>query len=143
MNPLCREEGVGLIPWGPLAGGRLAGNRQAGTTRAKAPMYAERFNRPEDEAVIDALNAVANERGESPVQVALAWLLAKPGVTAPIIGATKLSQLDAPIAAVEVSLSSDEISRLEAAYVSQPPVGNMPTPNDPPIAAPKVRSGRG
>jgi aryl-alcohol dehydrogenase-like predicted oxidoreductase len=72
------------------------------------------------------------------VQVALAWLLAKPGVTAPIIGATKVSQLDAPIAAVELSLSSEEMSALEAAYVSQPPVGNMPSPSDPPIAAPRA-----
>ncbi len=139
MNPLCREEGVGLIPWGPLAGGRLAGNRAAGTTRSKAPMYATRFNRPEDDAVIAALNRIAEARGESPAQVAIAWLLAKPGVTAPIIGATKLSQLDAPVAATEKPLSAEEIAALEAPYVAQPPVGNMPSPSDPPIAAPKKR----
>lgn len=139
MNPLCREEGVGLIPWGPLAGGRLAGNRAAGTVRSKTAMYANRFNRPEDDAVIEALNKVAVARGESPAQVAIAWLLSKPGVTAPIIGATKLGQLDAPIAAVASPLSAEEIKALEAPYVAQPPVGNMPSPSDPPIAAPKKR----
>lgn len=120
MIPLCREEGVGLMPWSPLAAGRLAGSREAGTKRATSERYREKFNRPEDHAVIEALRTVAAERGEPIAQVAIAWLLAKPGVTAPIIGASKASQLDASIRAVDASLSPEEMQRLEAPYVTQP-----------------------
>jgi aryl-alcohol dehydrogenase-like predicted oxidoreductase len=121
MIPLCLEEGVGLLPWSPLAGGILAGSRKAGTTRS-ATMKG-RYERPADHAVVDALAAVAAERGESPAQVAIAWLLSKPAVTAPIIGATKLSQLDDPIRAVASRLSPEEIARLEAPYEPQTPYG--------------------
>ncbi len=89
MNPLCLEEGVGLIPWSPLAGGVLAGNREAGTVRSQSAMGRGRYNRPEDQAVLDALKSVAAARGEAPAQVAIAWMLSKPAVTAPIIGVTK------------------------------------------------------
>jgi aryl-alcohol dehydrogenase-like predicted oxidoreductase len=113
MIPLCVEEGVGLIPWGPLAAGRLAGSREAGTTRSKsgAPLRGgskDRFNRPEDEAVVTRLREVAAQRGETPAQVAIAWLLSKPGMTAPIVGASKLHQLDDPIRAVDTVLSAEE-----------------------------------
>jgi aryl-alcohol dehydrogenase-like predicted oxidoreductase len=118
MIPLCLEEGVGLLPWSPLAGGRLVGNREAGTKRSAT--MTGRYDRPEDLAVIEALRAVAESRGESPAQVAIAWLLSKPAVTAPIIGATKLAQLDDPIRAVEAPpLSAEEIARLEAPYAAQ------------------------
>jgi aryl-alcohol dehydrogenase-like predicted oxidoreductase len=89
MNPLCLEEGVGLLPWSPLAGGLLAGSRAAGTVRSRSPMTAGRYNRPADQDVIDTVRRLAEARGESPAQVAIAWLLSKPGVTAPIIGATR------------------------------------------------------
>jgi aryl-alcohol dehydrogenase-like predicted oxidoreductase len=117
MIPLCLEEGVGLLPWSPLAGGVLAGSRKAGTTRS-ATMKG-RYERPEDHAVVAALDEVARARGESSAQVAIAWLLSKPAVTAPIIGATKLHQLDDPIRAVGAPLSAEEIARLEAPYAPQ------------------------
>ena len=125
MNPLCAEEGVGLIPWSPLAGGVLAGSRKAGTTRATSATNQNRYQRPSDEAVIDALEGVAKARGESPAQVALAWMLAKPAVTAPILGVTKLSHLDAPLAAVDSKLSAEEVAILEAPYVAQAVIGAL------------------
>jgi aryl-alcohol dehydrogenase-like predicted oxidoreductase len=125
MNPLCMDEGVGLIPWSPLAGGLLAGNRKAGTARSKSPMNESRFNRPEDQAVLDALDKVASERGESAAQVAIAWMLTKPGVTSPILGASKVSHLDDPIKAVESPLSQEEVRMLEAPYVAQAVIGAL------------------
>jgi aryl-alcohol dehydrogenase-like predicted oxidoreductase len=138
MNPLCHEEGVGLIPWSPLAGGLLAGSRAAGTTRSKSAMTSGRYTRPADQAVVDAVRQVAEARGEGPAQVAIAWLLARPGVTAPIIGATRLAQLEAPLAAVASSLSPEEISVLEAPYVAQA-VSGLVGPDDLPAGAPRQR----
>ncbi len=125
MNPLCLEEGVGLIPWSPLAGGVLAGSREAGTVRSKSNMGLgrDRYNRPADHAVTDALKTVAAQRGESTAQVAIAWLLSKPAVTAPIVGASKAEHLDAPLAAVENPLSAEEIAILEAPYEPQEVIG--------------------
>ena len=123
MNPLCQEEGVGLIPWSPLAGGVLAGSRERGSARSKSAMGRDRYNRPADQAVIDALKHVAEARGESPAQTAIAWLLSKPGVTAPIVGATRPEQLDAPIAAVDSNLSAEEIAAMEAPYQPQAVIG--------------------
>ena len=135
MNPLCLEEGVGLIPWSPLAGGTLAGSREAGTTRSKSPMTAGRYTRAADQAVIDAVKTVAQARGEKPAQVAIAWLLSKPAVTAPIIGATRLEQLDDPLKAVDSPLSAEEIAALEAPYVAQA-VSGIPSAGDPPAGGP-------
>jgi aryl-alcohol dehydrogenase-like predicted oxidoreductase len=123
MNPLCAEEGVGLIPWSPLAGGILAGSREAGTTRSRSAMGRARYNRQADQAVLNALNEVAHERGEPPAQVAISWMLSKPAITAPILGATKVDHLDAPIAAVASKLSEAEIERLEAPYEAQAVIG--------------------
>lgn len=125
MNPLCLEEGVGLIPWSPLAGGVLAGSREAGTVRSKSNMGPgrDRYNRPADQAVLDALKTVAAQRGETPAQVAIAWLLSKPAVTAPIVGASKAGHLDAPLAAVDNPLSDEEIAALEAPYEAQAVIG--------------------
>ena len=123
MNPLCEEEGVGLIPWSPLAGGLLAGNRAAGTKRAQSGLNRDRFKRDADQAVLDALAKMAAERGESPAQTAIAWLLSKPGVTAPILGATKASHLGAPLKAVGSPLSAEEIATLEAPYEAQSVIG--------------------
>jgi aryl-alcohol dehydrogenase-like predicted oxidoreductase len=122
MIPLCREEGVGLIPYSPIGGGLLAGSRRTGTVRSHSPMARDRFNRAADEAVIDAVAAVARQRGIAPAGVAIAWLLAQPGVTAPIIGATKSNHLDDPIKALSVRLTPDEIAQLEGAYVPQAPL---------------------
>ncbi|MCB2047653.1 MAG: aldo/keto reductase [Novosphingobium sp.] len=126
MVPLCLEENIGMIPWSPLGGGRLVGTHEAKTTRATSKSVTGgigRFQRPSDQAVVDALAEVARERGESPAQVAVAWLMSRPGVTAPIIGATKLHQLDDPIRAVDTVLSDEEVARLEAPYVPQAPIG--------------------
>jgi aryl-alcohol dehydrogenase-like predicted oxidoreductase len=123
MIPLCVEEGVGLIPWSPLASGRLAGNREAGTVRSRSRNGMGRYNRPADQAVVDALKAVAKERGESSAQVAIGWLLSKRGLTAPIVGATKPSQLDDPIKAVETTLSAAEVAKLETPYEPQAVIG--------------------
>ena len=120
MNPLCREEGIGIIPYSPIGGGLLAGSRRSGTVRSNSVMARERFNRPADEAVIEAAAAVARNRGIAPAEVAIAWLLAQPGLTAPIIGATKLAQLDDPLRALGTRLTPEEVATLEGAYLAQP-----------------------
>ena len=120
MNPLCCDEGVGLIPYSPIGGGLLAGSRRSGTLRSNSVMARERFNRPADEAVIDAVASVARNRGVAPAEVAIAWLLAQPGVTAPIIGATKLAHLEDPLRALGTRLTPEETATLEGAYLTQP-----------------------
>ena len=122
MVPLCRDEGVGLIPYSPIGGGLLAGSRRAGTVRSNSAMARDRFRRPADEAVIEAVRDVAAARGIKPAEVAIAWLLAQPGVTAPIVGATRVEQLDDPLRAVGTALAPEEISRLESVYETQEPL---------------------
>jgi aryl-alcohol dehydrogenase (NADP+) len=122
MIPLCVDQGVGLIPYSPIGGGLLAGSRKSGTIRSSSPMARDRFNRPADEAVIDAVRQVAERRGVKPAEVAVAWLLSKPGVTAPIVGATKAGHLEDPIKAVQTALSAEEVSILEGAYETQAPL---------------------
>jgi len=123
MLPLCRADGIGVIPWSPLARGLLAGNRGRGddkrTTRAQTDAFSEILydDTDADFAVVDRLLEVAGERGLPPAQVALAWLLHKPGVTAPIVGATKTGHLEDALAAADVVLSPEEIARLEEPYV--------------------------
>lgn len=121
MLPLCRDQGVGVIPWSPLARGFLAGNRtreaEDPTTRAKSDEFAKgMYYESHDFDVVEAVVAIAEEKGYSPAQIALAWLLHKPGVTAPIIGATKMYQLEEAAAAVAISLTDEEIERIEAPY---------------------------
>ncbi len=120
MIPFCRDQGVGTLPWSPLARGLLAGTRdRAGarlTVRANSDAYADQIYTEVDFDIVDVVRAVASERGVAPAQVALGWLLGKPGVTSPIVGATKLAHLDDALAAVELTLSEAEIARLEAPY---------------------------
>jgi aryl-alcohol dehydrogenase-like predicted oxidoreductase len=121
MIPQCIDQGVGVIPWSPLARGFLVGTRtregERRTRRSETdPLQDEWYGRPEDFDVVDRLNEVAGERGVAPAQVALAWLLHKPGVTAPIVGATKLEHLEDALAATELELSPEEIGRLEEPY---------------------------
>lgn len=120
MIPLCRDQGVGLIPWSPLARGFLAGNRNksAGeTARAKSDEYAHQmYYQDDDFAVVDRLTEVARANGLSNVRVALAWMLSKPGITAPIIGASKPQHLDDAIAALSVKLSDGDVRKLEEPY---------------------------
>jgi aryl-alcohol dehydrogenase (NADP+) len=125
MIPLCRAEGIGVIPWSPLARGLLAGSRKSNTLRSRADDYAHKlYTREADDRVVDCVEQVAKNRGVPPARVALAWLLHKPGITAPIIGASKPHHLEDAVAAVELKLSSDEISTLESVYVPHPVLGH-------------------
>jgi aryl-alcohol dehydrogenase-like predicted oxidoreductase len=122
MIPQCIDQGVGVLPWSPLARGLLAGNRtregERLTTRANTDAFGDSLYTPEvDFAVVDRAAEVAAERGVPSAQVALAWVLHKPGVTAPIVGATKPQHLEDALAAERLSLSEDEIARLEEPYV--------------------------
>jgi len=129
MIPQCIDRGVGIIPWSPLARGFLAGTRtregERRTRRSETdPLQDEWYGRPEDFDVVDQLAEVAGERGLPSAQVALAWLLHRPGVTAPIVGATKLGHLEDALAAAELALSPDEIARLEEPYVPHRVLGH-------------------
>ncbi len=130
MIPLCRSERVAVIPWSPLARGLLAGGRRSltdrdSTTRAATDTFGHTlYNEPSDWDVVEAVNAVAAERGVPPAQISLAWLLSKPEVAAPIIGASKAAQLDDALASVEITLSAEEIARLEAPYRPHSIVGH-------------------
>jgi 1-deoxyxylulose-5-phosphate synthase len=127
MNPLCQEEGVGLLPWSPLARGYLTRppERKEATPRGQVDDYARRlYSYPEADRILEAVGNVAEGRGVSRAQVALAWLLARPGVTAPIVGATKMAHLDDALAAVSLELETGEIQALEASYVPRPVLGH-------------------
>jgi aryl-alcohol dehydrogenase-like predicted oxidoreductase len=128
MIPQCLDQGVGVIPWSPLARGLLAGTVSASgerrTTRAGTDRFLDSLYRPDlDLPVIDRAAEVAAERGVSGAQVALAWLLHKPGVTAPIVGATRTGHLEDALAAEQLSLGDDEVERLEEPYVPHPVSG--------------------
>ena len=121
MIPLCREEGIALIPWSPLARGFLAGNRHSQgfgeTVRAKTDDYAQKmYYQPSDFTVVERLTTVARHRRVPNAQAALAWILSKPGVTAPIIGASKMKHLEDAIAALDLKLDEEEVRALEAPY---------------------------
>ena len=129
MIPQCIDQGVGVIPWSPLARGFLAGTRtregERRTTRAETDAFMDDlYGRPEDFDVVDRLVEVAGKRGVPPAQVALAWLLHKPGVTAPIVGATRTGHLEDALAAAELTLSGEEIAQLEEPYVVHPVLGH-------------------
>ncbi len=119
MLPLCEAEGIGVIPWSPLARGFLAGNRRdkADTERARTDDIAHRLYYAEsDFRIVDQVAALARERGVSSAQIALAWVLHKPGITAPIVGASKMEQLDQAVAALDLTLSAEDLRRLEDPY---------------------------
>ena len=129
MIPQCIDQGVGVIPWSPLARGVLAGNRtrsgEKRTTRSSTDAFTDfLYSEPTDFDVVERVAEVAAERGVSPAQVALAWLLHRPGVTAPIVGATKLEHLEDAVAAEQLSLSDEETARLEEPYVAHPVLGH-------------------
>jgi len=129
MNSLCIDNGVGLIPWSPLARGFLAGNRDKGgtgpTARAKTDDFAKNmYFREYDFEVLSVVERIARERSVTPSQIACAWILQAPGVTAPIIGATRLSHLKEAIAAVDVKLTADEVAALEKPYRPHPILGH-------------------
>jgi aryl-alcohol dehydrogenase-like predicted oxidoreductase len=122
MIPQCLDQGVGVLPWSPLARGLLAGNRtregQRLTRRAETDPFGDTLYKPEvDFEVVDRVVEVASARGVAPAQVALAWLLHRPGVTAPIVGATKDQHLDDALAAEQLELGEEEMARLEEPYI--------------------------
>ena len=129
MLPLCIDQGVGVIPWSPLARGVLAGNRtRAGerrTTRSGTDPFTDYlYEQPTDFDVVERVAVLAGERGVPPAQVALAWLLHKPGVTAPIVGATRVEHVDDALAAEQLPLDEQEIARLEEPYAPHPVLGH-------------------
>jgi aryl-alcohol dehydrogenase-like predicted oxidoreductase len=129
MIPLCLHEGIGVIPWSPLARGALARPRpateQRTTQRAKTDTFGQDMYEGQiDWEIVDAVQRIATSRGVSAAQVALAWLLARPGVTAPIVGASKLPQLHDAIAAVELELTPEEMAALEAPYRPHKVIGH-------------------
>jgi 1-deoxyxylulose-5-phosphate synthase len=129
MIPLCADQGVAVIPWSPLARGFLAGNRSRDgarrTTRANTDAFAASlYTLPEDFDVAERVADVARERGVPPAQVALAWLLHRPGVTAPIVGATRAGHVEDALAAEKLRLSDEEIARLEEPYVPHRVLGH-------------------
>jgi aryl-alcohol dehydrogenase-like predicted oxidoreductase len=129
MMPLCADQGVAVLPYSPLARGVLAGNRgrqgERRTTRAGAdPLSDERYNSPGDFDVADRLAEVAAARGAPPAQVALAWLLSRPTVTAPIVGATRLGHISDALAAVQLTLTEEEVRQLEEPYLPHPVLGH-------------------
>ncbi len=116
MLPLCAEEGVGVLPWSPLARGRLARAWDTASHRSETDEPGKRFYVDEDRAIVEAVGRIAEERGVPRAQVALAWVLRQPTVTSPIIGATKAHHLDDALAALDLTLTDDEVKRLEAPY---------------------------
>jgi aryl-alcohol dehydrogenase-like predicted oxidoreductase len=133
MLPLCEDQGIAVIPWSPLARGMLAGTRSklgdSSTSRSSSDGLDQiLYDQPSDWEVVEAVKKVAAERGDPPARVALAWLMSRPAVTAPIIGATKLRHLDDAIEAVNIELSDEEVAALEAPYKAHPVKG---------LAAPK------
>jgi len=121
MIPLCVGRGVGLIPWSPLARGFLSGkytrDEEPGGRRYKSDhLLKQRFFRPADFDVLEELVALAKEKKVTPAQLALAWILHKPGVTSPIVGLSSIEQLEELVAALDIKLSQDELKRLEAKY---------------------------
>jgi aryl-alcohol dehydrogenase (NADP+) len=129
MIPFCRNTGVGLIPWSPLARGFLAGNRTKDkggeTARSKSDAFAHQmYYQGYDFQIVDRVSELAQKRGVSNAQVALAWVLAQPGVTAPIIGASKMYQLEEAVRALEIQLTADERKFLEEPYRPHPVLGH-------------------
>jgi 1-deoxyxylulose-5-phosphate synthase len=129
MNPLCVEEGIGIIPWSPLARGFLAGNRRkedfGETLRSKTDEYAQGlYYQPSDFAVVDRVSEIARRRGVPNAQVALAWVIQQPGVTSPIVGASKMSHLDDAVAALSVKLDEAELKALAEPYTPHRVLGH-------------------
>ncbi|MCZ4344405.1 aldo/keto reductase [Devosia neptuniae] len=128
MLPLCLAEGIGVIPWSPLARGRLAGRSTDASTRAQTDKTANALydrSQEQDEAVITAVRAVAERHGRPPAQIAYAWVASRPGITAPIVGISKLHQFDDAVAALEVKLSDEDVALMEAPYHPKPIAGHQ------------------
>jgi aryl-alcohol dehydrogenase-like predicted oxidoreductase len=129
MIPLCIDQKIAIIPWSPLARGLLTGKRTAArneTLRAQTDEYGKKlYQKESDFAIVNAVNALAEKRGLPPAQIALAWVLSKPYITAPIVGVSKPGQLEDAVAALEVQLSPEEINSLESLYEPHPVLGHQ------------------
>ena len=123
MMPLCVDQGVGVIPWSPLARGRLTRDWDNATSRSETDEFGKGLYKPEDQVIVERVAEVARELGTPRAQVALAWVLSKPFVTSPIVGATKDAHIDDAIAACELQLSAEHIARLEEPYTPHESVG--------------------
>lgn len=123
MLPLCADQGVGVIPWSPLARGRLARPWNEATERSATDQFGSTLYRDDDRRIVDEVAAIAGERGVPMASVALAWVLTNPVVSAPIIGATRPHHLDDAVAALSISLDDSEQQRLESIYEPRHPVG--------------------
>ena len=123
MMPLCVDQGVGVIPWSPLARGRLTRDWDNATSRSETDEFGKGLYKPEDQVIVERVAEVARELGAPRAQVALAWVLSKSFVTSPIVGATKEAHIDDAIAACEIQLSAEHIARLEEPYTPHESVG--------------------
>jgi aryl-alcohol dehydrogenase-like predicted oxidoreductase len=125
MLPLCRDQEIGVLPWSPLARGRLARDWDATTSRSESDEFGRTLygTASSDRVIVERVAEIAQDRAVSRAQVALAWVLAKPGVTAPVVGATRPQHLDDAVAALDLRLTPDEIAALEEPYVPHPVVG--------------------
>jgi aryl-alcohol dehydrogenase (NADP+) len=117
MLPLCADQGIGVIPWSPLARGRLTRDWDAATARSETDGFGQRLYAADDQLIVEQVARVAGARGVPRAQIALAWLASRPAVTAPIVGTTRPQHLDDAIAAIDLRLTPDEISQLEKPYV--------------------------
>jgi aryl-alcohol dehydrogenase-like predicted oxidoreductase len=125
MLPLCLDQGVGVIPWSPLARGRLTRDWDTTTARSETDEFGQNLYLPEDQQVTEQVAEVAQARGLPRAQVAMAWLLGRPGVTAPIVGVTKAAHLDDAVAALDVELTAQETEQLEKPYVPHRIAGHI------------------
>lgn len=133
MMPLCEAEGIGVIPWSPLARGLLArGTLDETTSRSESDGLLKWYQLPQDREIVERVAALAQQRGATSAQIATAWMLSKPAITAPIIGVSKLNHLDDMAAAVEIELTPEEIEHLEERYQARPTIGISP-----PFASPR------
>jgi aryl-alcohol dehydrogenase-like predicted oxidoreductase len=128
MLPLCRSEGVGVIPWSPLARGLLAGRGSDDTVRGKTDKTANALydrSKTQDDAVVAALRAVAARHEKPMAQIAYAWVASRPGITAPLVGISKLHQFDDAIAALDIKLSAEDVAQMEAPYMAKSVAGHQ------------------
>jgi aryl-alcohol dehydrogenase (NADP+) len=125
MLPLCADMGVGVLPWSPLARGRLTRDWDATTARTQTDEFGSRLYRDEDRRIVEKVAAVADRRGLPRAQVALAWLLAQPAVTSPIVGVTKPGHLEDAVSAVDVELDQEELNDLGEGYEPHPVAGHQ------------------
>ena len=137
MLPLCQDQGIGVIPWSPLARGRLTRKWDDVTERSRTDEFGKRLYSDDDRAIVDAVANVAEKRGASRAQVALAWLLSKPVVSAPIVGVTSPEQLADLLGALSVELSAEEIEQLEAPYEPHA-ISGFDAPSRPPRQVPRA-----